>query len=100
MRFTRVISTAAALAVSGVVLGTLPALAQSHNSGPKIYAVHSSANYCPAGLQPVTISGEICCGRPNQSMTYQQVMAHPVATRHVRRASAACAVGTKGCTFD
>ncbi|SIT12565.1 hypothetical protein SAMN05421759_11846 [Roseivivax lentus] len=23
------------------------------------------ANYCPAGLQPVQIGGEICCGIPN-----------------------------------
>ena len=71
----------------------------------KIYPYPASANYCPAGLQPITISGVICCGVPNQSMTYQQVKAHPVAkTRHVvryhkvRSARPTCAPGTKGCS--
>ena len=96
MRFV----TAAALAV----LMTTPALADGQ-SGPKIYAYKSHANYCPAGLQPVTIDGTICCGRPNQTQTYQQVMAHGVAKkRHVTRVRAVrranCPVGTKGCTFN
>ncbi|WP_415403659.1 hypothetical protein [Tateyamaria sp. SN3-11] len=95
MRFTRVIAAAAAL----TVLGTVSALA----NGPKIYSYHSSHNFCPAGLQPVTMDGVICCGRPNQSMSYQQVMAHPVAKKrhkakrvyHARQSN--CPVGTKGC---
>ena len=81
-----------------------PALADGH-TGPKIYAYKSHANYCPAGLQPVTMDGTICCGVPNQTHTYQQVMAHGAAkqrhatrVRSVRRAD--CPVGTKGCTFD
>ncbi len=78
----------------------------------KIYPYPSSANYCPAGLQPITISGVICCGVPNQSMTYEQVKAHPVQrhklARHVKKVShtkvrsarAHCPVGTKGCSYD
>lgn len=74
----------------------------------KIYAYPTSVNYCPAGLQPVTIAGVICCGVPNQSVTYQQVMAHPapvrkqVKKRHYRAPApkANCPIGTKGCTFD
>ncbi len=91
MRYTTLIAAAVALTAASA------AMAQ-----PKIYAYHSTHNFCPAGLQPVTMNGEICCGQPNQSMSYQQVMAHPVARKkhvtYTRRAD--CPVGTKGCTFD
>ena len=76
-----------------------PAAAQ----GPKIYAYGASANYCPSGLQPITMNGVICCGQPNQSQSYQQVMRHPVKkVRHVKRARQTravdtCAEGVKGC---
>ena len=81
-----------------------PVLADGQ-SGPKIYAYKSHANYCPAGMQPVTMDGTICCGVPNQTHTYQQVMSHGVAKkRHVKRVRAVrranCPVGTKGCTYD
>lgn len=69
----------------------------------KIYPYHA-ANFCPAGLQPITISGVICCGQPNQHVSYSQMMAHPVAkkkhhkVRHVvRSARPTCEPGTKGC---
>ncbi|WP_415921052.1 hypothetical protein [Tateyamaria sp. SN6-1] len=99
MRFAK----AAALTAVLTITGTGVAMADGH--GPKIYAYKSHANYCPAGLQPVTMDGTICCGVPNQQHTYQQVMSHPVSKkRHVRRvvraARADCPVGTKGCTFD
>lgn len=42
-----------------------------------IYPVHTKSNYCPAGLQPVTISGSISCGIPNTSVTYRHMMTHP-----------------------
>lgn len=71
---------------------------------PKIYAYPTSANYCPAGLQPITISGVICCGTPNQHITYEQAKAHPVqlhkkVVRHhtPRRVSNDCPIGVKGC---
>ncbi len=71
---------------------------------PKIYAVRSSANYCPNGLQPITIDGVICCGTPNQSVSYQSMKAHPVVrkvrARRVNRAPTSrivCPVGEKGC---
>ncbi|WP_299687493.1 hypothetical protein [uncultured Tateyamaria sp.] len=86
------------------LLMATPVLADGH-SGPKIYAYKSHANYCPAGMQPVTMDGTICCGVPNQAHTYQQVMAHGVAKkRHVKRIRAvrrdSCPVGTKGCSYD
>lgn len=93
MRFLSSIATALTVAA---IAG--PALAE----GPKIYPVHSKHNYCPEGLQPVTISGVICCGTPNQSMSYQQVKAHPVTkVRHhhaprVRHVDT-CREGEKGC---
>ena len=76
-----------------------PAMAQ----GPKIYPVPAQGNYCPGGLQPITIAGVICCGKPNQGQTYQQVMRHPVAKARsygkVSRARAVetCPEGVKGC---
>ncbi len=71
-----------------------------------VYRVPSKSNYCPAGLQPVTISGEISCGSPNVGIMYQQMMAHPQpsSVKKKRRvinyqsASPSCAVGVKGCS--
>jgi hypothetical protein len=54
--------------------------------GPPLYPYATSANYCPPGLQPVTINGAICCGVPNQHLTYQQVMQHPVQRKRVHDA--------------
>jgi hypothetical protein len=81
----------------------LPAQASAE---AKVYPYASHANYCPAGLQPVTIAGVICCGTPNQHMSYQQVMAHPVRKTHKvryhkpRTATYSCEVGEKGCTYS
>ena len=91
----RIITPLAAAFLSATVAA--PALADA----PKVYAYPSKENYCPAGLQPVTISGVICCGTPNQTMTYQQVMAHPVVKkkRHVHKVRHVenCPEGVKGC---
>jgi len=95
MRLTPVISAAALVAL----MGAGAAIADQ----PKIYAYHSSHNFCPAGLQPVTMDGVICCGRPNQGISYQQALAHPVKKkkRYVHRTrQSSCPVGTKGCSFD
>jgi len=90
-------------ALGALVLGAAPALAD----GPRIYPYSTSVNYCPAGLQPITIDGVICCGTPNQSVSYQSMKAHPVTRKarpvRARRASPAptsrivCPVGEKGC---
>ncbi|MGR3547547.1 MAG: hypothetical protein ACU0CB_08060 [Roseovarius sp.] len=85
--------------ISALALAALaaPAMAQS----AKVYAYESKANYCPAGLQPVTLNGVICCGQPNQTQTYQQVMRHPVAKVRHRSYTATshlnCPEGAKGC---
>lgn len=76
---------------------------------PKVYPYATSANFCPAGLQPISIAGVVCCGTPNQHMTYQQALTHPVKKHRVVKrtkakpvysARAHCPVGTKGCTYD
>lgn len=69
----------------------------------KIYPYHAHANYCPAGLQPITISGVICCGTPNQHVSYQHMLMHPVKKKvhrvhKVRSARPSCQPGTKGCS--
>ncbi|MCX7559167.1 hypothetical protein OS190_06265 [Sulfitobacter sp. F26204] len=94
--------TTSALAGVGLMLATLmPAQVAAQ---PKIYP-YNGANYCPAGYQPVQLGGVICCGQPNQSMSYSQAMAHPVAkkkyrkvVRKVRSARPTCPAGTKGCS--
>lgn len=80
---------------------TIPAVATAQQAtskavpGQPVWAYQSSANYCPAGLQPVSNGDAICCGVPNQKVTYQ------VATRShggAQRASTmVCPVGEKGC---
>lgn len=92
------IKTGAVAGLSVLVLSVGMASAQ-----PRIYPYHSSENFCPAGMQPVTMDGVICCGKPNQSHSYQAMMAHPVKKKHraVRHSSRAdCPIGTKGCSFD
>lgn len=74
-----------------------PALAEA-----KLYPYHSKHNYCPQGLQPISMGGVICCGTPNQSMSYKQMMAHPVAKKkkhyvHKVRRVENCPEGVKGC---
>ena len=96
MRFT----TGAMAAIAMMFSTLMPAQVAAQ---PKIYAYPASANYCPAGLQPITIAGVICCGTPNQSISYQQAMAHPVRRHkpvrktYVRSARAHCQAGLKGC---
>ena len=83
----------------------LAALAVTAMAGPalaeaKIYPYHANANFCPKGLQPITISGVICCGTPNQKVSYRQVMQHPApkkAHMHKTRRAKNCPEGTKGC---
>lgn len=80
-----------------MMMGAVPAMAID----AKIYPYHGE-NFCPAGLQPITITGVICCGQPNQQISYEQAKM-TAAPRHVRGYKAkqsSCPVGTKGCTYD
>ncbi|MEH6520994.1 hypothetical protein [Sulfitobacter sp.] len=96
--------------VIAAALGMMSALPQAASAETKVYPYKTPENYCPTGFQPVSINGVICCGKPNQNISYQSAMAHPVAkkkvhkVRHTHRktshARSHCEVGTKGCTFD
>lgn len=92
------LTTAAGVGLMMVTLAPAQATAEG-----KIYPYHG-ANFCPAGLQPITISGVICCGKPNQHISYRQALAHPAKKYHVRKhnpaysAKAHCPAGTKGCS--
>jgi hypothetical protein len=72
-----------------------------------VYSYKAGANYCPTGLEPVSIAGEVSCGKPNQQMTHQQMLAHPASRTRYRKAKSkayhtipqsVCGVGMKGCS--
>lgn len=90
--------TTATFAAAGLFLAAMTP--QMAAADAKIYAYHG-ANYCPAGLQPVTISGVICCGTPNQHISYAQAKAHPIKRHKIAKqthsATAHCKAGHKGC---
>lgn len=81
-----------------------PALAQTWSSNaPKIGPVNqpegimihpapASANYCPTGLQPITVGGVICCGTPNTGETY-----YNRASQRSYWGGYDCPAGAKGC---
>lgn len=70
------------LALAGVMTmgGAATALADGHNT--ILVHPYKAANYCPAGLQPVTVGGVICCGTPNTSAHYVD---RPGGKRHYRK---------------
>ncbi|MEQ9693412.1 hypothetical protein [Shimia sp. SDUM112013] len=82
-------------------LSAAPAMAQTWSSNaPKIGPVNqpegvvfqaypAAANYCPQGLQPITLGGVICCGTPNAS--YSNPAGHS-------KAAPSCPAGVKGCS--
>jgi hypothetical protein len=91
-----------ALSAVGLAMSAMPALAG--NMDPiVVYPYATSANYCPAGLQPVTTNGIICCGTPSTNISYQAAKGAPVARKtyraksRVMRARVVCPVGEKGC---
>jgi hypothetical protein len=96
------------LAAAALALVTALPHAATAGSETRIYPYATSHNFCPAGLQPVTMDGSISCGTPNQHISYQQAKAHPVTSyrrhhaTHQRHHSARahCQIGTKGCTYD
>jgi hypothetical protein len=66
---------------------------------------YGGANNCPTGLSPIVMGGVICCGTPNQNVSYSSMMAHPVAKKRVQKKRAVryvpshtCVEGEKGCS--
>lgn len=81
MRLTRHLNIVLGLALAAAA----PGMASAHDIA--VYA-YPAENFCPAGLQPVTISGTICCGTPTRAGTYADMMRHPAprkASHAVRR---------------
>ena len=76
-----------AIALTGAAMTAAPALAwndsQPASDSIAIWAYPSQENYCPAGLQPITINGVICCGTP----THTGYREHSVQRRHKPRQS-------------
>lgn len=60
----------------GAALLASPALAWSNapmqpaGAPILVHPYPTSVNYCPSGLQPITLGGVICCGVPNTHETY------------------------------
>ena len=62
-----------------------------------IYPYASNENYCPAGLQPVTVDGTVSCGTPTTDVTYQQAKTGTDGRSGRGSGSAYCPIATKGC---
>ncbi len=73
------------LILAALAATLLPAGAHAWESGnswqPMIYSYETKHNFCPAGLQPITLNGVVCCGTPNQGQSYQQALRHPVVKK-------------------
>lgn len=90
------VCTAAILAAGAALASDAANTQQSSAEAPVgVYATGSSENYCPAGLQPVTVDGTTSCGTPNRAGTYAQAMRAPAG--RTRAGWYSCPVGTKGC---
>lgn len=74
------------LTLAATALTMLAAPAFANGQQASLYAYPASANYCPAGLQPIVLNGVICCGTPNTGVSYSSMMQHPAPRVHrVRR---------------
>ena len=65
-----------------MMLAGVPATASAQDAA--LYA-YQTENFCPAGLQPITISGVICCGTPTRGESYSSMMQHPVKQKRVHK---------------
>ena len=97
--FVKVVPAAAAALIlsAGLAVANDAATIQQSSSemAVPIYSAGSSTNYCPAGLQPVSVDGTTSCGTPTSDMTYAEVKATPYGRRSSSYVT--CAPGVKGC---
>ncbi|MDU8913987.1 hypothetical protein [Aestuariicoccus sp. MJ-SS9] len=100
--YFRTIMASAALALTGTVApaGGDAYTGDATNNPNSNVLVHSyaGANYCPEGLQPVTMGGVICCGTPNAGAYYDAPSTRRVAHR-TRAAMPVAVEGEKGVIF-
>ena len=89
--------TLALTLVSGAAPGDAAPIQQSSPElSVGVYATGGSANYCPAGLEPVSVDGTTSCGTPNREGTYDRAKQAP-DQRGKGGAGGTCAPGIKGC---
>lgn len=88
--------------ISAACLAAVGLAGAAQAEGPKVYAYSGVPNLCPNNTQPITINGIICCGTPNQTMTYQQVKGGwaPRASTQSRGKRMVCPEGEKGCYYQ
>lgn len=85
------------------LVAALVALPFAASAEPRVYAYTTAENFCPSGQQPVSINGMICCGVPNQSISYQTAMRHGGGVKRstsmtkTSTPGAICPEGEKGC---
>ena len=106
MPFTRTLAAAAALVLCGnaaLAWGDMYMGDGTHQPTARVAVqAYKAPNHCPAGLQPVIIGGEICCGRPNVAGYYvdHSGRAHRPAAKPARHAPRpALVVGEKGVVY-
>jgi hypothetical protein len=70
------------------------------NSNMLIHA-YPAANYCPQGLQPVSVGGVICCGTPNAGAYVDRPgkARHHAVSKPRHRPTAYAPVGEKGVVY-
>ncbi|WP_298675795.1 hypothetical protein [uncultured Lentibacter sp.] len=65
---------------------------------------YSGENNCPTGLSPIVMGGVICCGTPNQEVSYSSMMAEPAPRKRYKARTVrylprdTCIEGEKGCS--
>ncbi|MEM8732339.1 MAG: hypothetical protein AAGF79_20710 [Pseudomonadota bacterium] len=93
-----IFAVVATFAGSALLASDAATIQQSSSELPVgIYPTGSHVNYCPAGLQPVSMDGTTSCGVPNQTITYNEAKRTPYRrSRHPGRTTS-CPEGAKGC---
>ncbi|MBV2360040.1 hypothetical protein KUH32_09660 [Thalassococcus sp. CAU 1522] len=102
----RVLTTLAAAAVAmtgsqALAWGDIYMGDGTHKPSVIVHPYHAE-NHCPAGLQPVTVGGVICCGTPTPgAKSYYNPAGHKKVVHKVRRAAprAMAVEGEKGVVY-
>ena len=65
---------------AGLLLLALPVSADE----ARIHPYGAAPNYCPAGLQPVVLGGDVSCGVPDQTVDYFAMKRQPAGKARPR----------------
>ncbi|CUH85960.1 hypothetical protein [Thalassovita mediterranea] len=106
MIISRLVKVSTPSLMAAALFATMTAVPQTAAAAPSVYPYEGVANHCPAGQQPVSMDGVICCGVPNQSISYQAMMRHGGSKRSYSASKpmsqpvssgVICPEGQKGC---